>query len=79
MKIAYMKGMEEVAKTLTEFGHELVPIETAEECDAVLCDGTLPKVKASKSGALYLMATQKTPQQIEDQLKRRLYTELFEK
>ncbi len=77
MRIAYVKGMEEVAKTLTEFGHELVPIESAHEVDAVLCDDTLPKIQAPKSGTLYLMASEKSPEQMNEQINRRLYTELF--
>ena len=78
MRIAYMKGLEEVAKTLTEFGHEIVPIEVAGECDAVLCDGSLPKVRASKRGTLYLMAREMTPEAMDRQVRRRLYTDLFE-
>ena len=77
MKIAYVQGLEEVAKTLTEFGHELVPIEAAQEVDAILCDNALPKVKAPKSGTLYLMASEKSAEQMNEQIKRRLYTELF--
>jgi len=78
MRIAYVQGLEEIAKTLAEYGHELVPIELARECDAVLCDETLPKVDAAKGGALYLMAAHKTPEQMDQQIRRRLYTELFE-
>lgn len=79
MRIAYVEGLEEIAKTLTEFGHEIVPIARAQDCDAVLCKNTLPKVEAGKSGTLYLMATQKTPEQMDRQIRRRLYTDLFER
>ncbi len=79
MRIAYVKGLEEIAKTLTEFGHELIPIDVAQECDAVLCDNQLPTLKAPKTGTLYLMAKEKSPEQINEQITRRLYTELFER
>ena len=78
MRIAYMKGLEEIAKTLTEFGHEIVPIEAAGDCDAVLCDGSLPKVRAADKGTLYLMAREATPEVLDRQVRRRLYTDLFD-
>lgn len=79
MRIAYVKGLEDLAKTLSEFGHELVPIDIARECDAVLCDNKLPTIKAPKTGTFYLMATEKSPEQINEQIKSRLYTELFDR
>ncbi len=79
MRIAYVEGLEEIAKTLTEYGHEIVPIGLAHECDAILCNDTLPKIEAAKGGTLYLMAKNKTPEQMDRQIKQRLYTQLFER
>lgn len=77
MRIAYVKGLEALARSLEEYGHELVPIDTAKQCDAVLCIGHLPKVDPGPDGAIYLMASQKSPAQIQKALCKRLYSDLF--
>jgi hypothetical protein len=77
VRIAYMKGLEALAKTLEEFGHELVPLAAGTECDAVLTDGALPKVSAPPSGTLYLPIGGLSAEEVDKTLKRRLYTEPF--
>lgn len=77
MRIAYVKGLEALARSLEEYGHELVPIDAATQCDAVLCTSHLPQVDPGPDGAVYLMAAQKSPAQIQKTLCTRLYSDLF--
>ena len=79
MRIAYVPELEALAKSMQEYGHDIYPINQVHECDAVLCTQGLPKVQPGPQGALYIYAREKSPQEVQQVIRSRLYTDLFER
>lgn len=77
MRIAYENGMDELAKTLQEFGHELFPSSLNQECDAILCTRISERPRAGKGGALYVFAKGKTAEELDRIVRSRVYEDIF--
>ncbi len=77
MRISYEKGMDEMARALEEYGHELFPNELQKECDAILCTSFKTVPNAGEKGALYVLTANKTPEQVDNMVRQRRYENLF--
>lgn len=77
MRISYEPGLEELASTLEEYGHELFPAGLFQESDAILYQHTIPRVPAAQDGAVIVCVKNQTSEQINAVLKTRLYSQLF--